>query len=289
MREPAGWSLIVHGGAKTIAGDRAAANRKGILAAVEAGRDVLAAGGEPLAAVEAAVRVLEDDPVFNAGFGSVLNSDGEVEMDAALMDGSTLDLGGVAAIQGVRNPITVARLMLRERPVLLAAEGARRFAEAKGAQMCPPEAMISREQLASEAACDTVGCVAWRDGRVAAGTSTGGLTGKAPGRIGDSPLPGCGLYADDRRGGVSLSGEGEFIARTLLAAEAMNALQRLDAQGAADQAVARLKQVGGEAGAIVIDRHGRLGWSHNSDHFAVGTATSSAEPMAYLQRREAND
>ena len=290
MRDPGSWALILHGGAKTIAAEKAERNRRGILTALAAGEAVLAQGGGAVAAVEATVRALEDEPIFNAGFGSVLNADGEVEMDAALMEGATLDLGGVAAVKGVRHPITVARLMLKERPTLLAGEGARRFAEAKGAELCDPAAMISKEQMASEVdwARDTVGCVAIdAQGRLAAGTSTGGLPGKAPGRVGDSPLPGCGLYCDDTLGGVSLSGEGESISRTLLAAEVMRALEDGDAQAAAERAITKLGRVGGEAGAIVIDHQGRLGWAHNSDHFAVGVVTSGSPARAYLQRSEA--
>ena len=129
------WSLILHGGAKTIAPGEEDANRAGLLQALEAGSAVLEAGGMALDAVEAAIRVLEDTPVFNAGLGSVRNTDGEVEMDAAIMDGMTLALGGVAAIRAVRNPIQVARLMLPDKPTLLVAEGARRFAEAHGAAL----------------------------------------------------------------------------------------------------------------------------------------------------------
>jgi beta-aspartyl-peptidase (threonine type) len=128
--------LILHGGAKEIAPEKEEANRAGCLAALAAGEKILRSGGTALAAVEAAIRALEADPTFNAGEGSVRNSDDVVEMDAALMDGATLDIGGVAAIQDVRHPITVAQLMLRETPVLLVGEGARRFALAHGAEMC---------------------------------------------------------------------------------------------------------------------------------------------------------
>jgi beta-aspartyl-peptidase (threonine type) len=283
------WAIVLHGGAKTISQAKQAQNRRDLLAAAETGAAALARRGSAVEAVEAAIRIMEDAPIFNAGFGSVLNADGEVEMDAALMDGATLDIGGVAALQGVRNPIKVARLMLRERPTLLAGAGARRFAEAKGAEILSPERMISSAALASErdGAADTVGCVALDlNGHIAAGTSTGGLPGKTPGRVGDSPLPGCGLYADDRRGGCSLSGEGEAIARTLLAAEVMQALESLDAQAASEAALAKLARVGGEAGIIVIDRAGRIGWTHNSVHFAVAMATPGRAPRAYLERSE---
>jgi beta-aspartyl-peptidase (threonine type) len=285
------WALILHGGAKDIAPHQEEANRAGCLSALAAGQAVLERGGSALEAVEATVRVLEDDPAFNAGFGSVLNTDGQVEMDAAIMDGENLDLGGVAAVQGVRHPVTVARLMLRDLPTLLAGEGARRFARERGAELCEPDELISARQETSEAqrGKDTVGCVA-RDasGHIAAATSTGGLPRKLPGRIGDSPLPGCGLYADDLLGGVSLSGDGEMVSRTLLAAQVMRELETGGAQGAAEHGLARLARVGGEAGAIVIDREGRIGWAHNSSHFAVAFATSEMEQGAVsLSRRDA--
>jgi L-asparaginase / beta-aspartyl-peptidase len=285
------WALILHGGAKDIAPPQEEANRRGCLSALAAGQAILTRGGSSLEAVEAAVRVLEDDPAFNAGFGSVLNTDGQVEMDAAIMDGGNLDLGGVAAVQGVRHPVTVARLMLRDLSTLLCGEGARRFARERGAELCEPHELIPPKQQTSEAARgkDTVGCVA-RDasGHIAAATSTGGLPRKLPGRIGDSPLPGCGLYADDLLGGVSLSGDGEMVSRTLLAAQVMRELETGDAQRAAERGLARLARVGGEAGAIVIDREGRIGWAHNSSHFAVAFATSERDQgTVSLSRRDA--
>jgi beta-aspartyl-peptidase (threonine type) len=280
------WRLIVHGGAGKASPERADASRAGILAAAAAGRRVLDSGGSALDAVEQTIRVLEDDPAFNAGFGSVLNSDGEVEMDAAIMDGATLDFGGVAAVKGLRHPISVARALLRERPILLAAEGARRFAEFSGAETCAPEAMIAPRRR-PQPGVDTVGCVAIDgDGRIAAGTSTGGIAGKAAGRIGDSPLPGSGLYAD-ARGGVSLSGEGEKIARVLVAAEAMHWLEQHPAQAAAEHGIARLASIGGDGGCIVLDRDGRFGCAHNSQQFAVGLAAPGLDrPLAFLHRSE---
>jgi beta-aspartyl-peptidase (threonine type) len=280
------WRLILHGGAGKPAPARAKAARDGILAAAATGRSVLDGGGSALDAVEQTIRALEDDPAFNAGFGSVLNADGEVEMDAAIMDGATLDFGGVAAVKGLRHPISVARALLKEKPILLAAEGARRFAERIGAETCAPEAMIAPRRRAHPGV-DTVGCVAIDgEGRIAAGTSTGGIAGKAPGRIGDSPLPGSGLYADVR-GGVSLSGKGEKIARVLVAAEVMHALDGSPAQAAAEYGMTRLASIGGDGGCIVLDRQGRFGCAHNSGQFAVGLAAPGLDqPLAFLHRSE---
>jgi beta-aspartyl-peptidase (threonine type) len=292
MTSRSSWRLILHGGAGRSAADRADASRAGMLAAALVGREVLEGGGAAVDAVEQVVRALEDDPAFNAGFGSVLNALGEVEMDAAIMDGPTLDFGGVAAVKGLRHQISVARALLPETPILLAAEGARRFADRIGAETCPPEAMIAPRRWAQQQAdavgcADTVGCVAIDDeGRLAAGTSTGGLSGKAPGRIGDSPLPGAGLYADPR-GGVSLSGQGEKIARVLVAAEVMHALDGATAQAAAEHGVARLAAIGGDGGCIVLDRKGRFGCAHNSEQFTVGLAAPGLDqPLAFLHRSE---
>lgn len=269
------WAVIVHGGAKAIKPELVERNRAGCCRAAEAAARLLAEGGTAVAAAEAAVRHLEDDPVFNAGFGSVLTSDGAVEMDAAIMDGSTLQIGGVANVRRLRNPVSVAAAMLPEREVLIAGEGAERFAFNNGFELCDPATMVSPEALASEVAHDTVGCVVLdTTGRLAAATSTGGLPGKHPGRIGDSPIPGCGLYADDQCGAVSLSGVGESIMRLTLAAQVTRLLESHGAAEAAERAIAMLDRVGGDAGAIVVSRDGGLGVAHNSPHFAVALHAS---------------
>ncbi len=287
------WALIVHGGAKEIAPDREDANRRGSLEALAAGQAILEQGGSAVNAVEAAIRVLESDPTFNAGYGSDLNADGEVEMDAALMDGSSLAIGAVAAIQGVRHPISVARQMLGEPPTLLVGEGARRFAAAQGAELCEPGELIPPRRDGPEEKKthdhDTVGCVALdSSGRIAAGTSTGGLDETLPGRVGDSPLPGCGFYADDQVGGVAFSGDGECIARAVLAARVMQALEGgQPPQAAAEASLTHLARVGGEAGGIVLDHLGRFGWAHNSSHFAVAWITDSmGAPLVRLRQDE---
>jgi beta-aspartyl-peptidase (threonine type) len=294
MRMPdagARWALIVHGGAKTIDAALFERNRHGCLAAAQAGALVLRSGGSAVLAAEAAVRRLEEDPVFNAGYGSVLNSDGEVEMDAAMMDGATLAVGGVAGVRRIRHPVSVARAMLEELPVLLAGEGAERFAADHGVELCAPEDMVSAEALASEKAHDTVGCVALDTrGHLAAATSTGGLPGKHVGRIGDSPIPGAGFYADDLLGAAAFSGDGESILRTALAAGVMHSLENGSAEQAAAAAIRRLERVGGEAGVIVLDRQGRPGVAHNSEHFAVALHASWLQaPCAALHRDELGD
>ncbi|MBO9560337.1 MAG: isoaspartyl peptidase/L-asparaginase [Caulobacter sp.] len=285
MPERPDWAVIVHGGARTIPEPLRERHRQGCLEAVAAAATLLAAGRSAVAAVESAVRVLEADPTFNAGRGSVPNAAGEVECDAAIMDGRDLAVGAVAAVRTLRHPISVARLLLYERPVLLVAEGAEAFARAHGAEICDPDHLRNTET--QHAGCDTVGCVAIdARGNIAAGTSTGGLSGCAVGRVGDSPLPGCGLYADDAVGGVSLSGEGESLIRTTLAARLIQALEHDAPQAAIAGALGRLERVGGEAGLIVIDRHGRIGWDHTSDHFAVARASAAEPARAFIHRDE---
>jgi L-asparaginase / beta-aspartyl-peptidase len=279
------WAIIVHGGAKDIAPDQQDAHRQGCLKAVAAGQTVLKTGGPAIAAVEAAVRVLEADPIFNAGYGSVLNAKGEVECDAAIMDGATLAVGGVAAVRTLRHPICVAASMLPEKPVLLVADGAEDFARTHGGEFCAPGDLAVAQ--AGDPGCDTVGCVAFDlNGNLAAGTSTGGLTGCLPGRVGDSSLPGCGLYADNAVGAVSLSGDGESLIRTTLAAHLIHKLEVMGPNQAITAALARLAQVGGEAGLIVIDAQGRIGWNHNSAQFAVAHANAERPAQAFVSRRQ---
>lgn len=277
------WSVMVHGGAKEIPPEKAQAHRAGCLAAIGAAVAVLRDGGGADLAAVAAVQVLEDDPTFNAGRGSVLNADGKVECDAALMTGHDLAFGAVGALRGFRHPIAVAAA-LRADPAFLVGDGAARFAEAMGAERCDLAAFAPASDATG---CDTVGCVAQdQTGSFAAATSTGGLAGCKVGRIGDSPLPGAGLYADDAAGAVSFSGDGEYIIRTALAAHMMRDLQ--DGRGpVVDRALARLGRVGGEAGLILVDASGRMDFGHNSPHFAVAYASQAAGPQAMLSRAEA--
>jgi beta-aspartyl-peptidase (threonine type) len=175
--------------------------------------------------------------------------------------------------------------MLPETPVLLMGHGAECFAREHDGELCKPGDLIVERP--GDPGCDTVGCVALdRHGNVAAGTSTGGLTGCHEGRVGDSPLPGCGLYADNAVGGVSLSGDGESLIRTTLAARLMHSLEALPPGEAIAAALARLARVGGEAGLIVIDADGRLDWGHNSAQFAVAHARAGHPARAFVNRAE---
>ncbi|HEX8256236.1 MAG TPA: isoaspartyl peptidase/L-asparaginase family protein [Allosphingosinicella sp.] len=287
------WALIIHGGAKPWDPAEEGANRAGLAQALEAGRRVLAGGGSALDAVEASIRMLEDIAVFNAGHGSVPNAEGEVEMCSGIMDGRDLSAGAVGAIRQVKNPVSVARQLLAEKEVLLVGEGALMFAKERGAPLASDAELLAEEaKKEMEGAHDTVGAVALdAGGNLAAGTSTGGLTGARVGRIGDSPLPGGGLYADNHIGAVSFSGDGETIARLALASRVMGSLKDGERVGQAIvKAVELLPGTGGagaDGGGIGIAKTGEIGWAHNSEMFAVAVATSDGgEPGIYLKKKE---
>jgi beta-aspartyl-peptidase (threonine type) len=288
------WALIVHGGAKEMEPGEEADNRGGVLQAVRAGAAVLEQGGKAIDAVEAAIRELEDLPVFNAGRGSALNEAGEIEMCSGLMDGSDLSVGAVGAIRNVRNPVSVAKRLLAEKEILLVGDGAVMFAQNAGVEMVPTEALITETRRdALEQMHDTVGAVAMdKGGNLAAGTSTGGLTGAKVGRIGDSPMPGNGLYADNHVGAVSFSGDGESIARLALAAQVMASIGEDGPEEAIRKAVEQLPGVGGasgDGGGIAIGKDGRIGWAHNSPAFAIAYASGDdPEPKAFLKKDEEN-
>ena len=220
---------------------------------------------------------LEDDPLFNAGTGSVLDSLGYIETDAAIMEGSSLHAGAVAAVQGIKNPVRLARRIMNECPhVMLVGEGALQFARQIGFPECDRESlMVSREQTHRESQHGTVGCVAIDDaGTLAAATSTGGTPGKLPGRVGDSPLIGCGTYADDY-GAVSCTGDGESIIRVVLAKATVDMLRSgAGARSAAQKAVALLaEKTSNTGGLIVIDRNREIGYARNTSHMPVCSIT----------------
>jgi len=316
-------SLIVHGGAWDIPDEAMEACTAGCRRALQAGWSILHAGGAALDAVEAAVMILEDDPVFDAGFGSHLNFDGRVECDAIVMNGATLRAGAVAALQRVRNPIRAARAVLEQSPhMMLVAEGAERFARDHGVALCDPAELISDAERVAWQICredshaaehhrgheqGTVGAVALdAHGHLFAATSTGGTCCKLPGRVGDSPLIGCGCYADAAAGGVSCTGYGEAIMKIVMAKTACDLLvsspvsrhdqaegenhshstihsvkadakpttpggENFRAMLAARKAVHLLAQrTHATAGLILLDRHGNPGYAFNTPRMAYG-------------------
>jgi beta-aspartyl-peptidase (threonine type) len=299
------WSLVLHGGSGVI--ERAdlkpeqdRAYRETLARAAEVGAAVLRSGGQALDAVEAAIQVLEDDPLFNAGRGAVFTADGRNELDAAIMDGATLEAGAVAGVTRVKNPISAARAVMARSPhVLLMGAGADAFAAAEGLERVDPsyffverrwralEKQLARDGLAipprpagavaderqaalahDEGKRGTVGVVA-RDarGNVGAGTSTGGTTGKRWGRVGDSPLIGAGTYASNRSAAVSGTGEGEYFIRLGVAREicALVELKGLPLQAAVDQVIqTELTALGGQGGVIAVAPDGQMAWGFNT-------------------------
>lgn len=268
-------AMAVHGGVGELTPAGLDEARRGCAAAATAGWEVLASGGSSLDAVEAAVRVLEDDPVFNAGYGSVLQRDGRVRTDAALMHGPDRAAGAVASVTGVRHTLSLARRVLEDsRHVLLVGPGAEDFAERSGIVREPPDALVAPAQGERwQRHHGTVGCVALdAGGRLAAGTSTGGTFGALPGRVGDSPLLGAGTWAD-RNVAVSCTGRGESIMRTALAVGVAWRLRDAGLDTAAAEALAELDaEVGGKAGLIAVDAAGRLVHCHNDVHMPVALA-----------------
>jgi beta-aspartyl-peptidase (threonine type) len=268
-------ALIVHGGAGADPGGRDEL-RSGMREAVAAGWRALAGGGSALDAVEASVRSLEDHPRFNAGRGSVLTSEGTVENDASIMEGDMLRNGAVAAVSGVRNPITLARRIMEDgHHSLFAGPGALDRARALGVDLCDPAELITEHQRRRLAALQagTVGAVALdRFGTIAAATSTGGTSGKLPGRVGDSALVGCGTYAESTLGGVSCTGDGEAIIRVTLARRSLEILKTVgDPSHAAEVALSVLVEEGrGQGGLILVDWRGRMGWARSTVLMPVG-------------------
>ncbi|GAA4009232.1 isoaspartyl peptidase/L-asparaginase [Sphingomonas swuensis] len=290
------WSLVVHGGsgALELSTEEEAAGRAGLNAALDAGEAVLKGGGSAVDAVEAAVRVLEDDPAFNAGRGSVLTAEGKIELDAAIMEGRERHAGAIAGLTTVRNPIGAARAVMDHSPhVMLSHDGAEEFAATRGLETVDPswfEIPARREALdkvlASGAGFDldvkygTVGAVAVdRDGHVAAATSTGGLTAKRFGRIGDSPLIGSGTYADDRACAVSCTGAGELFIRAAAAHE-VGARMRLageSLQDAVDDVLADVLALGGKGGMIAVAPSGEAAWGYTTRGMYRGRASAEGE------------
>ena len=274
----------MHGGAGREGAEERAPRRAGVARAVEVGWEVLARGGSALEAVIEAVVVLEDDPHFNAGLGSVLTVEGTLEMDASVMAGEMLAAGAVGAVTGVANPVRLARAVLAESSeVLLVGEAAAALAERHGLPRCPPEALVTEEarrrwRERRPPTGETVGAVA-RDGtgHVAAATSTGGVAGKRSGRVGDSAVIGAGTYADDRLGAGSATGPGEAIIRVCLVRSALELVGHgLDPAWVAQHALAGLeRRLGAAAGLILVDAAGRVGIAHTTE--AMAGAWRSAE------------
>jgi beta-aspartyl-peptidase (threonine type) len=285
-------SFAVHGGAWDIPDELVDLHREGVHRAVKAGWSVLLKGGAAVDAVETAIMIMEDDETFDAGRGSFINQVGEVELDASIMNGKTFRAGAVAAVQHVRNPITLARRIMEESEhVLLVGMGATRFAREHGIVTCGQDDLITareldrwreaqgRKAVATKEAfrrrkvpVDTVGAVALdATGTVASGTSTGGTPNKYPGRVGDSPLIGCGTYADNSIGGVSTTGWGEAMIKVVMAKSVVDLMERNggDPEAAAAEGIRILeRKADGYGGVIAVSRTGRIGIAYNTPRMA---------------------
>lgn len=290
------WSLAIHGGAgvnleEVLTKDRSAAIRAELSSVLDAVGQRLSSRGTSLDAVEDAVRRLEDSPLFNAGRGAVFNARGEHELEASIMDGRTLDAGAVALLSGIRNPIVLARRVMERSPHLfLCGEGALEFAAAERVETADPGwfrtdercAALERARTAASPDGGTVGAVALDvHGNLAAGTSTGGLTNKAPGRVGDSPIIGAGTFASNVSCAVSCTGQGEYFVRATAARDIAALVEYAgnDVRTAADAVIAqRLSPLGGEGGVIVVDRAGEIAMSFNTQIMHRGSLSASA-PM----------
>jgi beta-aspartyl-peptidase (threonine type) len=293
--------MVVHGGAWAMPDDVVDAHIDGVNKALTEGWRVLESGGRALDAVQAAIAYMEDDETFDAGRGSFLTRDGRVQLDALVMDGATLRAGGVGCVERIRNPIAAARLVLDDSPhIYMVGEGAEAFAQEHGIRLCRNEELVIerevqrlKEAQAKAAAGqpdttfagldrghDTVGAVALdADGNIAAGTSTGGTLNKAPGRVGDSSLIGCGCYADNQSAAVSCTGWGEPIMKLVLAKWAADRVQT----GGSPDAVAQeamfylQRRLEGHGGMILLDQRGRFGIAHNTPRMAWAYKNTEGE------------
>ena len=289
--------LVIHGGAGTIergsmTAEKEREYRAGLERALTAGYEILKRGGSSLDATEAAVRVLEDDPRFNAGRGSVFTSAGTNEMDASIMDGKTLKAGAVGSVKQIKNPIGLARLIMEKSPhVMLDCAGAEAFAKANGIELVDQKYFFTQERwdalqkvkaaekhhasgdgksfiITDQDRHGTVGAVALdQDGNLAAATSTGGTTNKMPGRIGDTPVIGAGTYANNQTCAVSCTGDGEYFIRVAAAHEVSALMQHrgIKLQEAAQTALDIVKQLGGTGGLIAIDKAGQIALPFNTN------------------------
>jgi beta-aspartyl-peptidase (threonine type) len=304
------FAIAIHGGAGSLSRARTTAEEEtlylgGLRAALDAGCEVLERGGSSLDAVTAAVVLLEDNPLFNAGRGAVLTRDGVAELDASVMDGQTLAAGAVCAVQHIRNPIQLARRVMEHSPhVMLVGEGAEEFGRSQGMELVPNEYLrtpIREKQLQrlregeiedqnDLAGLDTVGTVGAvaldSHGNVAAATSTGGMTGKRWGRVGDSPLIGAGTYASNAGCAVSATGHGEYFIRAVVAHDICARMQyaRVPLAEAVNQSLAHMKQLGGNGGVIAIAPNGDIALEFNSEGMFRGVRSSAGRDEVAIYR-----
>lgn len=308
--EPMKFGMVIHGGAGTIersemSPDNEKAHRAGLERSLKAGYDILQRGGSSLDAVEAAIRVLEDDPLFNAGKGSVFTHEGTNELDASIMDGRTLKAGAVARLQHIRNPISLARLVMEKSPhVMLDGDGAEAFAQSMGITLVDQKYFYTDERwqalrkekakakaspapLKDKDRHGTVGAVALdKSGNLAAGTSTGGTTNKMSGRLGDSPIIGAGTYANNLTCAVSCTGDGEYFIRAVVAHDisAQMELKKMSLAAAAQASLDKAGKLGGTGGLIAIDQNGNFAMPFNTSGMYRGKVDADGKISVDIYR-----
>jgi|GEM_PF-25380 len=301
------WALVVHGGAgagsrENMPAEKEEAYREAIQMALETGSGILEKGGSSLEAIEAVIRDMEDNPIFNAGRGAVFTAQGINELDASIMDGSDRNAGAVSSVTNIRHPITAARLVMTETPhVMLIGEGAEKFAESHGMEIVDSNWFFTQSRWNSlQRARDrekentqkhgTVGAAALdKDGNLAAGTSTGGMTNKMHGRVGDSPIIGAGTFADNQSCAVSATGHGEYFIRNVVSYDiaALMLYAGLSLTDAADSVIyGKLEPMGGGGGIIAVDHHGQVAMPFNTSSMIRGFINSDGESGVFIFKDE---
>ncbi len=300
--QPPEWAIVVHGGAGYMRPENYTEAdemeyKEQLEAALLAGAEILQHGGSSLDAVEAVIRLLEDSPLFNAGRGAVFNAEGVNELDASIMDGRTLNAGAVANVTTIKNPISAARKVMEDSPhVMLIKEGAETFAQENGLEIVDPswfftqKSMEALQRAKESEKSGTVGCVALdKEGNIAAGTSTGGMTNKKWGRVGDSPVIGAGTYADNNTCGISATGHGEFFIRNVVAydiAARMKYLNESLESAANDIINNKLKSIGANGGVIAMDKNGNIAMPFNTSGMFRGYLKAGEKPKILIYRED---
>ena len=296
------WAIVIHGGAggmnrENLTPDMDKEYRASLLEAINAGKKILAEGGSSLDAVEQTIRIMEDNPLFNAGKGAVFTHEGRNELDAAIMDGSNLAAGAVAGVTDIMNPITAARRVMTNSPhVMLSGAGASQFAREQGLEIVPPSYFYTvkrfneLQEILKKEKNGTVGCCALdKKGNLAAGTSTGGMPNKRYNRVGDSPIIGAGTYANNNTCAVSATGHGEYFIRWTVAHDisALVEYKGLTLKEASELVVNdKLVKAGGSGGVICVDKSGNISMPFNSAGMFRGFATADGKEGIFIYKDE---
>jgi beta-aspartyl-peptidase (threonine type) len=296
------WAIVIHGGAGVITREKMTPEmdkeyRAALTQAMNTGRKILSEGGTALEAVEKTINVMEDNPLFNAGKGAVFTHDGKNELDAAIMDGSNLAAGSVAGVTDIKNPITAARyVMTKSEHVMLTGAGASQFAKEQGLEIVPPSYFYTEkrynelQEILKKEKNGTVGCCALdKNGNLAAGTSTGGMSNKKYNRVGDAPIIGAGTYANNSTCAVSATGHGEYFIRWTVAHDisALMEYKGLTLKEASELVVNdKLVKAGGSGGVICVDKAGNVSMPFNSEGMFRGFATADGKEGIFIYKDE---